>query len=78
MREGIRRKDDSLPRRLTQTPAPEGPSKGQVVELDQMLDEYYELRGWRLKDGVPKKTTLERLGLSDVAEDLENRGIMLP
>ncbi|MFX0169097.1 MAG: aldehyde ferredoxin oxidoreductase family protein [Candidatus Hodarchaeota archaeon] len=78
VREGIRRKDDALPRRLTHTPAPEGPSKGQVVELDQMLDEYYEQRGWRLRDGLPTKQTLERVGLKDVVRDLTTQGIELP
>ena len=78
VREGIRRKDDALPRRLTQTPAPEGPSKGQVVELDQMLDEYYDQRGWRLTDGLPTQRTMERVGLADVARDLIKRGIDLP
>jgi aldehyde:ferredoxin oxidoreductase len=78
VREGIRRKDDSLPRRLTETPAPEGPSKGQVVELDQMLDEYYKMRGWRLKDGLPTKRVLQRLDLDDLVTDLAKNGIELP
>jgi aldehyde:ferredoxin oxidoreductase len=78
VREGIRRKDDSLPHRLTHTPAPEGPSKGQVVELNQMLDEYYEQRGWRLSDGLPTLQTLYRVDLTDVARDLIQQGIELP
>jgi aldehyde:ferredoxin oxidoreductase len=78
VREGIRRKDDSLPTRLTEVPAPEGPSKGQVVELDQMLDEYYAQRGWHKREGLPTRETLHRLGLDDVAEDLVKRGISLP
>ncbi|MFW9770135.1 MAG: aldehyde ferredoxin oxidoreductase family protein, partial [Candidatus Thorarchaeota archaeon] len=43
---GITRKDDCLPERLTQEKAPLGPSAGEVVEIDQMLDEYYTERGW--------------------------------
>lgn len=78
IREGIRRKDDSLPRRLTHTPAPDGPSKGQVVELDQMLDEYYEQRGWDLQDGLPTSHTMRRVKLDDVVEDLAKHGIVLP
>jgi aldehyde:ferredoxin oxidoreductase len=62
---GIRRKDDALPDRLTKEPAPVGPSKGQVVELDQMLNEYYRDRGWDIQSGVPLKTTLRRLGLEE-------------
>jgi aldehyde:ferredoxin oxidoreductase len=63
-RRGITRRDDSLPRRLTDEPAPNGPSAGQTVELEQMLDEYYACRGWELVSGLPLKSTLERLGLS--------------
>jgi aldehyde:ferredoxin oxidoreductase len=60
---GITRKDDSLPKRLTEEKAPVGPSAGEVVELEQMLDDYYRERGWDLETGLPKKETLKRLGL---------------
>ncbi len=33
-------------------------------------DQYYELRGWDGKTGVPTRATLERLGLKDVADAL--------
>lgn len=59
---GFSRKDDSLPERLTQTPAPTGPAKGLVCELDKMLDEYYQERKWT-KDGIPTKEALEKVGL---------------
>ena len=62
---GITRKDDCLPERLTKEKAPLGPSAGEVVELDAMLDEYYTERGWDLKTGLPTKETLERLGLAE-------------
>ena len=42
---------------------PAGPAKGQVVELDPMLDEYYALVGWDA-DGVPTMAQLERLELA--------------
>jgi len=74
-REGITRKDDSLPDRLTKVPGPKGASKGQVVELDQMLDEYYTERGWDLETGLPTEKKLVELGLEDIAEDLIKRGI---
>ena len=76
VREGITRRDDTLPDRLTKEPAPEGPAKGQVVELDQMLDEYYWVRGWRISDGIPTPETLRRLGLEDVAIDLAKQGFL--
>ena len=69
VREGITRKDDTLPERFTKEPMPEGPAKGQVANLEVMLDEYYELRGWDKKSGIPKKETVKALGL-DFALDL--------
>ena len=63
---GITRKDDCLPDRLTKEKAPLGPSAGEVVELDQMLTEYYDVRGWNQKDGLPLKETLKRLGLENI------------
>ena len=68
MRLGISRSDDNLPQRLTKEGAPLGPSPGQVVELDQMLDEYYDLRGWDVKTGIPLPETLRRLKLEDEAD----------
>lgn len=74
IREGITRADDTLPDRLTKEPAPEGPPKGQVVELDQMLREYYELRGWDWNTGWIPREKLEELALPDVANVLEQMG----
>ncbi|MHA1939695.1 MAG: aldehyde ferredoxin oxidoreductase family protein, partial [Candidatus Thorarchaeota archaeon] len=62
-REGISRKDDNLPPRFTDEPMPEGPGKGQVVDLEPMLDDYYRLRGWDLETGLPTKETIRRLSL---------------
>ena len=65
VREGITRKDDTLPPRFMEEPLPEGTTKGQVVTkemLDEMLDEYYALRGWD-KNGVPTEEKLKELGL---------------
>ena len=71
VREGIRRSDDTLPRRFREEVLPEGPSKGTVFEQEPMLDEYYAERGWDKETGIPKRQTLERLGLGYVAEGLE-------
>ena len=60
---GLTKADDSLPRRLLETPAPSGTAKGRVNELDVMLPEYYEARGWT-PDGEPTTQTLQRLGLA--------------
>ena len=66
-REGLRRKDDRLPHRFMHEEIPSGASKGlrtKPEELEQMLDEYYDLRGWN-SDGVPTRETLEKLALED-------------
>ncbi len=65
---------DTLPKRLLEEPIPEGPAKGHVVRLNEMLPVYYELRGW--KDGRPTRATLERLGLKELADRLEKEGLL--
>jgi aldehyde:ferredoxin oxidoreductase len=47
---------------------PDGAAKGQVVELEPMLKEYYDIRGLD-EDGKPKAEKLKELGL-DFAIDL--------
>jgi len=73
VREGIRRRDDSLPRRFREEPLPEGASKGTVFDQEPMLDEYYAERGWDGETGIPTRTTLLRLGLTDAADELGAR-----
>ena len=62
---GMTRQDDTLPERFLREPAgPAGsPSEGAIVELDRMLDDYYEARGWDPRGGHPTEATLHRLGL---------------
>jgi len=62
VREGFTKADDTLPPRLLEEPVPEGPSKGYVVHLEPMLEEYYQARGWN-ELGIPTQETLKRLGL---------------
>jgi len=62
LREGFTRADDTLPRRLLEEPVPEGPSKGWVSHLPEMLGEYYRFRGWD-ENGVPSPRKLKELGL---------------
>jgi len=63
---GLSKKDDTLPPRLLNEPMKDGPHKGNVVRLDEMLTEYYQLRGWD-KNGIPTQAKLNQLGMSDVA-----------
>jgi aldehyde:ferredoxin oxidoreductase len=70
VREGGSRTDDKLPRRLTHEPLPEGPAEGLTVDLDPMLDAYYEFRGWNKETGKPSAGKLTELGLGDLAEQI--------
>jgi len=63
MRAGFDRTHDTLPPRIVKDPMPDGPAKGQVCRLEEMLDAYYPIRGWS-RDGKPTQETLQRLGLS--------------
>lgn len=71
-REGFRRKDDTLPYRVLTEPIPKGKSKGSFIklkELESMLDDYYQARGWS-ENGVPTKAKLMSLGLVEIAEEI--------
>jgi len=70
VREGLRRGDDTLPRRFREETLQEGASRGTVFEQEPMLDEYYAERGWDQETGIPTRLTLEKLGLKYVADEL--------
>lgn len=76
-RQGLTRKDDAWPDRFYEEPLPEGPAEGAVLSrdtVDRLLDEYYELRGWDKRSGVPTGAKLVELGLDDIADDLLKLG----
>ena len=73
-REGFTRKDDTLPKRFLEEPLPDGPSKGHVVNLEPMLNDYYKCRGWNVKNSLSTRAKLEELGLKEVADELEKLG----
>jgi len=50
---GITSADDTLPKRFTHEPLTEGASRGQVVPVERMVKEYYEIKGWD-QEGVPR------------------------
>jgi len=76
IREGLGRKDDTLPYKVMHMPVPdEGPSKGAYVsqeELDLLLDDYYEARGWT-EDGIPTVEKLKELGMDDLIYIVEGK-----
>ncbi|MEM1965543.1 MAG: aldehyde ferredoxin oxidoreductase family protein [Candidatus Caldarchaeum sp.] len=67
---GFSRKHDTLPERYYVEPTVAGLPKVRGRKIDrqmfeQMLDEYYRLHGWD-ENGVPKRETLEKLGLIEL------------
>jgi len=69
-RHGITRADDRLPRRFSEEPSPSGNARGETIQLEAMLDEYYQLRGWDPETGWPTKEKLRELGLDEAIEAL--------
>lgn len=52
---------------------------GSVVDKEQfegMKDEYYRLRGWDVATGLQTKKNLEEVGLDDIVDDLNHRGLI--
>jgi benzoyl-CoA reductase subunit BamB len=67
IRKGMRRNDEK---------PPEDHWKKRFPELEaQLLDTYYQYKGWN-KQGAPTKETLDRLGLGFVSEEFLKRGIL--
>ncbi len=65
IRAGFTAKDDNLPPRMLLEPLPTGPAAGYVVNLAEMLPEFYALQGWD-QNGIPTKEKLLELGLGDI------------
>jgi aldehyde:ferredoxin oxidoreductase len=76
------REHDYPPMRFVEEPVKmDGPLKGERLYLDKwdkMLDEYYELHGWDKETSWPKRETLEKLDLRDIADILEDAVGKLP
>jgi aldehyde:ferredoxin oxidoreductase len=72
VKEGFSRKDDYLPYRVMNDPIPAGVSKGSLVkkeEIESMLDEYYQARGWSI-EGIPTKAKLHELELDEIGNEI--------
>ncbi len=59
---GISPDEDKLPDRFIEEEMPEGPNKGVVVQLGELLPEYYKIRGWD-ENGNIKEEKLKELEL---------------
>lgn len=68
MKAGLTKADDTIPKRFLEEPAKGGPNQGNAYDpkdLQRLLDEYYELRGWDKETGYPTKEKLMELGLEE-------------
>ena len=66
LRQGVTRKDDTLPPRIMKEPITRGPSTGQQItaqEFRRMREEYYAVRGWDTQTGKPTTGKLAELNL---------------
>jgi len=60
VREGKARNEDRLPARSIEEPLQSGQCKDETVNIDILLDDYYELMGWD-KNGIPTEETVKDL-----------------
>ena len=85
-REGFSRKDDRFPPKWLE-PLKRGDEVVRMKDflgikvltpddLEKMLDDYYDERGWDIKTGLPTREKLAELGLNDIADDLARQGIL--
>lgn len=73
-REGITREQDKLPEKFFKKALKGGPTDGWKLDKSQFengLNEYYRHSGWEEKSGIPKRVTLERLGLTLLADNMQ-------
>jgi aldehyde:ferredoxin oxidoreductase len=73
VRDGRTRDTDSIPEFFFKVPVADGPQEGQTLDkkkFEKMKDEYYALRGWDVATGFPRKSTLKKMGLSEVASQM--------
>ncbi len=71
LREGVRSVDTPVPDRvLGKPPLEKGPTAGRTVDLEAQVEDYLEAMGWDTTTGVPKRETLEGLGLDYLIADL--------
>jgi aldehyde:ferredoxin oxidoreductase len=72
VRNGLTPEDDySVSRRITEEP-PDGPGKGKSIGwyLKGMINDYYHALGWDPKTGRPWRSTLNKLGMKEIADSI--------
>ena len=62
LRDGMTRKDDKLPDKIIKEALKSGASAGHTINLETMLDEFYQVMGWD-QEGCPTAEKLAQLGL---------------
>ncbi|MDP2718368.1 MAG: aldehyde ferredoxin oxidoreductase family protein [Dehalococcoidia bacterium] len=75
VREGLSRKDDSIPEHYFNEALNTGPLKGFILSrenFNDMLDDYYQARGWDKETAVPTAETLSKYDLGEISRELEN------
>lgn len=73
VRDGRTRATDVLPDFFFRVPIPDGAQKGRRLDrekFERMKDDYYRLRGWDTETGLPKRSTLKKLEMGEVADVL--------
>jgi aldehyde:ferredoxin oxidoreductase len=87
VREGFDRKDDKFPEIFFEPLLAEGKvftlkdyygKPLTASDVEKLLDDYYDERGWDLKTGIPTRGKLTDMGLSNIADNLDGLGIKLP
>lgn len=66
---GVTRENDRLPKPLTE-PLNDGGAAGYGIDLEPMLREYYSVRGWDWRTGIPSPEKINSLSLEFALEDL--------
>jgi len=75
IREGRTRKDDESVIPYFKKPDREGITLD-TDRFSELLDEFYELRGWNKRTGYPTREKLEELDLKEVADELDELGLL--
>ncbi len=71
LREGVNSRKWRIPGRIVgRPPLTEGPLAGLTVDIERLVEDYFEAMDWDLTTGQPSRARLEHLGLGDIAEDL--------